>query len=270
MDDATMHFDNQSKKSPLAWLGGKSKLAQTIVDRMPEHTAYVEVFAGAAWVLFTKSPSKAEVINDINRELVTLYRCVQNHLPALVEQFRWLLVARDEFDRFMATPADTLTDIQRSARFYYLAKTSFGAKVRGQSFGVAATQPPRLNLLRIEEDLSQAHLRLSRVLIENQPYAKLIDRYDKPATFFYVDPPYWGCENDYGLGIFARADFERLASQLAAIKGKFLLSLNDTPGVRETFAQFRIEQVKTRYSIAAKANQEVGEVLISNYKPPKA
>jgi DNA adenine methylase len=269
MDDADMYSDNLSKKSPLAWLGGKSKLAETIIQRMPEHTAYVEVFAGAAWVLFKKPPSKVEIINDINRELVTLYRCVQNHLTALVEQFRWMLVARDEFDRFMATPADTLTDIQRSARFYYLAKTSFGAKVRSPSFGVAATGAPRLNLLRIEEDLSEAHLRLSRVFIENQPYAKLIARFDKPGTFFYIDPPYWGCEDDYGLGIFSRADFECLTTQLASIQGKFLLSLNDTPGVREVFSQFYIESVKTRYSIAAKANKEVGEVLISNYKTAK-
>ena len=90
-------------KSLLAWQGGKSRLAYAIVERMPEHTTYCEVFAGAAWMLFSKAPSKAEIINDINRELVTLYRCVQHHLPALVEQFRWLLVAREEFDRFMAT-----------------------------------------------------------------------------------------------------------------------------------------------------------------------
>ena len=81
-----------------------------------------------------------------------------------------MLVARDEFDRFMQTPAETLTDIQRSARFYYLNKCGFGARVRAPTFGIAATQGPRLNLLRLEEDLSEAHLRLSRVFIENRPY----------------------------------------------------------------------------------------------------
>lgn len=253
-------------KSPLAWLGGKSLLANQIIERIPAHTAYCEVFAGAAWVLFKKPESKVEIINDINRELVTLYRCVKHHLPALVEQFRWMLIARDEFDRFLNTPADTLTDIQRAARFYYLSKNAFGARVRGPTFGIAATGAPRLNLLRMEEDLSEAHLRLSRVFIENRPYQDIIDRFDKPGTFFYVDPPYWDCENDYGKGLFSKEDFTALASQLGGIKGKFILSLNDRPQVREIFKGFRIESVKTRYSVGAVRSKPVGEVLIRNFK----
>ncbi|MGY8903702.1 MAG: DNA adenine methylase [Burkholderiales bacterium] len=252
-------------KSPLAWLGGKSRLADRIIERMPEHLTYVEVFAGAAWVLFRKPPSKVEVINDINRDLVTLYRCVQHHLPELVSQFRWLLLARDEFDRFTATPTESLTDIQRSARFYYLMKTAFGAKLTGQTFGVAASGPPRLNLLRIEEDLSAAHLRLARVVIENRPYAEVLARLDKPTTLFYLDPPYWDCETVYGKGIFERADFAALARLLDKVKGKFILSLNDTPGVREVFANFKFEDIKTRYSVSANKNMPVGEVLIRNF-----
>jgi DNA adenine methylase len=255
-------------RSPLAWLGGKSKLADEIIRRMPaDHQTYCEVFAGAAWVLFKKPESKVEIINDINRDLVTLYRCVKYHLEELCKQFKWMLVARDEFDRFLATPAETLTDIQRAARFYYLAKTSFGARIAKPTFGIAATGPSRLNLLRIEEDLSEAHLRLSRVYIENRPYSQVVDRFDKPGTLFYLDPPYWGCEDDYGKHLFAREDFAALASQLDGIKGRFILSLNDNPGVREVFSNFRIESVRTRYSIAAKSSSEVGEVLITNFKP---
>ena len=253
-------------KSPLAWLGGKSRLADRIIDAMPDHQTYCEVFAGAAWVLFKKPESKVEIINDLNSELTNLYRCVKHHLGELVLQFRWMLVARDEFDRFLATPADTLTDIQRAARFFYLAKTSFGARIVRPTFGIAATAPSRLNLLRIEEDLSEAHLRLSRVFIENKPYAQVIPRFDKPGTLFYLDPPYWDCEKDYGENMFGREDFQRLAGLLDGLKGKFILSLNDTPGVRETFSNFKFEVVKTRYSVSAKANQEVGEVLISNFK----
>lgn len=127
---------------------------------------------------------------------------------------------------------------------------------------------PRLNLLRIEEDLSEAHLRLARVFIENKPYDQVIQRFDKPGTFFYVDPPYWDCEKDYGEGLFGKEDFGRLAGLLGAVKGKFILSLNDTPEVRATFESFQIETVKTRYSISgnAKGKQEALEVLISNFK----
>ena len=67
-------------KSPLAWLGGKSRLADRIIDVMPDHQTYCEVFAGAAWVLFKKPESKVEIINDINSDLTNLYRCVKHHL----------------------------------------------------------------------------------------------------------------------------------------------------------------------------------------------
>lgn len=259
-----------TQKSPLAWLGGKSRLADQIIERMPAHQTYCEVFAGAAWVLFKKPESKVEIINDINSELTNLYRCVKHHLAELVAQFRWMLVARDDFDRFLQTPAESLTDIQRAARFFYLAKSSFGAKVHKPTFGIAATAAPRLNLLRIEEELSDAHARLARVFIENKPFDQVLQRFDRPGTLFYVDPPYWGCEKDYGEGLFTRDDFARLAALLGACKGKFILSLNDTPGVRETFREFRIEAVKTRYSISATANQAVGEVLITNFKPARS
>lgn len=267
MDNDAWTPGSLARKSPLAWLGGKSRLADQIIDRMPPHEAYCEVFAGAAWVLFRKPESRVEIINDINGDLVTLYRCVKHHLAELVAQFRWLLVARDEFDRFMQTPADTLTDIQRAARFYYLTKTAFGARVNSPTFGICATGAPRLNLLRVEEDLSEAHMRLSRVYIENKPYAQVIDRFDKPGTLFYLDPPYFGCEKDYGAGLFGREDFRRLADQLAGISGKFILSLNDVPEVREAFGRFEVESVATRYSINAAKNKAVGEVLITNFTP---
>lgn len=255
------------QKSPLAWLGGKSRLADRIIERMPAHQADCEVFAGAAWVLFKKPESKVEIINDINSDLTNLYRCVKHHLSELVAQFRWMLVSRDEFDRFLRTPADTLTDIQRAARFFYLAKSSFGARIVKPTYGISATGAPRLNLLRVEEDLSEAHLRLARVFIENKPYDQVIRRFDKPGTLFYVDPPYWNCEGDYGAGLFGRDDFARLATLLGVVKGKFILSLNDTPGVRETFCDFRIESIKTRYSISGSSKQEASEVLITNFQP---
>ncbi|QPP51544.1 DNA adenine methylase [Halomonas sp. SS10-MC5] len=95
-----------------------------------------------------------------------------------------------------------LTDIQRAARFFYLQKLAFGGKVAGQTFGTSATSPPRLNLMRIEEDLSTAHLRLARTVVEHLDWAECMRRYDRPGTLFYLDPPYWGTAgygNDFGL-----------------------------------------------------------------------
>ncbi|MGE4299810.1 MAG: DNA adenine methylase [Desulfovibrionaceae bacterium] len=254
-------------KTPLSgYVGGKSKLVPEILKRMPAHTCYVEPFAGAAWPLFAKEPSKVEVINDVNLNLITLYRCVQNHLEELVRQFKWILLHRAEFDRQKRVQADTLTDIQRAARFLYQLKLSFGGKVEGQVFGTSATAPPRFNLLRIEQALEEAHFRLARVLIECLPYHEVIRRYDRRTTFFYVDPPYYGTEHYYGRGgeCFKRDDFAALAEQLQGIEGRFLLSLNDVPEVREIFSAFLIEPVATSYTVGA-TTTKAKEVFIRNF-----
>jgi DNA adenine methylase len=220
-------------------------------------------------MLFRKEESKVEIINDINSDLVTLYRVVKNHLEEFVRTLKWLLVARDEYDRFMMMEPSTLTDIQRSVRFFYMMKTGYGARLRSPSFGIATSAPSRFNLLRIEEDLSAAHLRLSRVYIENRPFQTIIDRFDKPDTLFYVDPPYWGCENYYGNGVFSQADFTILRDRLASIKGKFVMSINDVPEIRELFKDFTIREVPTKYSMAKDRVTQVTELLIFNYDPTK-
>lgn len=254
------------KKSFLAYLGGKSLLANKIIPKIPAHTCYCEVFAGAAWLLFKKDESEVEIINDINTDLVTLYRVVKHHLEEFIRYFKWVLVARDEFERFKAERPETLTDIQRAVRFYYLLRMGFSGKVRHPSFGLCATRTPRLNLLRIEEDLSAAHLRLSRVFIENMSYERLIQRVDRTGTFFYIDPPYWGCEDDYGKGIFSREDFTRLRDVLKGIQGKFIVSINDQPEIRKLFRDFHIEEVGTTYSAGGGDNlKKVTELLIQNF-----
>lgn len=251
----------------LSYLGGKSLLAKRIIERIPPHTCYCEVFAGAAWVLFKKEPSRVEILNDINADLVTLYRVVQSHLEEFIRQFKWVLTARDEFERRKLEKPETLTDIQRSARFYYLLKTGYGSRLDHPTFGAGALRPSHINLLTIGEELSAAHIRLNRVYVENMHFEKIILRYDKPTTFFYIDPPYYGCENYYGKGIFNRDDFGKLASLLQGVKGKFILSINDTPEIRETFRAFRIEKEGTTYQTSNKGKKKVTELLVMNYKP---
>jgi DNA adenine methylase len=130
-------------KSILSWIGGKSLLAKEIIPLMPDHQCYCEVFAGAAWILFKKEPSKAEILNDINTDLVTLYRVIKHHLDEFIRYFKWILVAREEFERFRAENPETLTDIQRAVRFYYLVKTAHGSRAHKPTFGVSTTTAPR-------------------------------------------------------------------------------------------------------------------------------
>ncbi len=260
--------DQAKAKSFLGWVGGKSQLTKTIIPLIPQHKGYVEVFAGAAWMLFRKPPSDVEIINDLNRDLTTLYKVVQLHLEEFLRYFKWILVSREEFERFKVLDPEQMTDIQRAARFFYLIKGGFGSRVTNPSFGIGATQKPRINLLRLEEDLSEAHMRLSRVFVDNRPYGDCIKRFDRPTTFFYVDPPYYDCEEYYGKNMFAKADFERLRDLLSDAKGKWIVSINDVPEIRALFRGFEIKPVATNYSVSAGKRQAVTELLIANFKMP--
>lgn len=230
----------------IPWIGGKRRLADRLIPQFPSHTCYVEVFAGGAALYFMRPPAHVEVINDINGELVNLYRVVKNHLEEFVRQFKYALSSREVFKWLQGTPPETLTDIQRAARFFYLQQHAFGGKVDGQTWGTATTAPP-INLLRIEENLSAAHLRLAQAYIENLDWAACIDRYDREHTFFYLDPPYWETEG-YGVN-FGLDQYEKMASKMRALKGKAIISLNDHPDIRRIFADFQIDTVPIQYNV---------------------
>ncbi len=249
--------------SPLAYIGGKSKLANKIISMIPEHKAYCEVFAGAAWVFFRKPPSKYEIINDLDSDLVCFYRVVQNHLEEFLKQFKWLLASRELFEDWKRQQtAGGLTDIQRAARYYYLQRLCFGGRVRGRTFGVSPMTRPRINLLRIEEALSEVHLRLARVTIEHLSWRSFLKAYDKPGAFFYLDPPYY--KAPYYNHNFEMPDFQELAQTLAGLKSRFILSINDHPDMRETFKGFSMEPVNLSYSTTKGKCAKAHELLITN------
>jgi DNA adenine methylase len=141
---------------------------------------------------------------------------------------------------------------------------AFGGKVSGRTFGVSASAPARFDVSKIEPMLADIHDRLQSVVIERLPYSDFIRRYDREGALFYLDPPYWACETDYGPDVFTREDFAALADQLAGIKGKFLMSLNDNEGVRETFGRFIVTPIDTTYTIGT-ASRSAREILISNF-----
>jgi len=253
-------------KPIVPWLGGKRRLVKHILPLFPDHTCYVEPFAGGAALLFAKPPSTVEVLNDINGELVNLYRVVQHHLDEFVRQFRWSLTSRQMFEWTKLAVPDTLTDVQRAARFYYLQKLAFGARSTGQTFGTATTAPPGLNLLRIEEELSAAHLRLARVLIERMPWEAVIARYDRPHSLFFCDPPYW---QTAGYGVeFGFEHYEKMASLMRSIQGRMIISINDHPDIRQVFAGLPMDPVSIRYAVAAHGKPKASqELLIRNWEP---
>lgn len=248
------------------WIGGKRRLATHLLGVFPPHTCYVEAFCGAAAVFFAKEPTKVEVLNDINGDLVNLYRVLQHHLEEFVRQFRWAISSRQIFEWAKATPPATLTDIQRAARFFYLQKQAFGGKVEGQTFGTATTAPARLNLLRIEEDLSAAHLRLNGVFVEQLPWDACVEKYDRPHTLFFLDPPYWQTAG-YGVD-FGREQYDRMAELMRTIKGKAVVTVNDHPDMRAAFAGLPFERVGITYTVSREAasRRPTGELVIRSWR----
>lgn len=212
-----------------------------------------------------KHMPRTEVINDFSQEVTTLFRILQRHYPQFLDVLKFQLTSRREFERLSNINPDTLTDLERAARFLYLQRTAFGGKVHGQNFGMSkSTRGARFNLTRLVPMLEDVHERLSGVTIERMTYEKFIPTYDGPRTLFYLDPPYYDCEGDYGPDMFGKADFERLAHILGNIKGCFILSLNDRPEVRSIFSAFDIEGVGTTYGVKAGAATQAREVIISN------
>jgi DNA adenine methylase len=248
---------------PLPYIGGKNRLATKIISMLPEHTTYVEPFAGGAQVLFHKPPSNVEVLNDLDFDIVNFFRVCQWHYEELIRYLRYGLASRRLHELHVKTDPSLLTDIQRAGRFYYLQKNSFGGLILKQKFHYGITQPSNYNPERIPEIIERTHHRLARVQIEALPYEQVLKKYDRPTTFFYLDPPYWGPQ--LYRHNFTAGDFQLLAERLAQIKGTFMLSLNDRAEVRETFSRFHIRREEMAYTAQAKPGKRYGELLITNY-----
>ncbi len=116
-----------------------------------------------------------------------------------------------------------------------------------QTFGTAARSPKTINLLRLEEDLSAAHLRLHRVVVEQLGWEACLSKYDTPETLFFLDPPYWQTEG-YG-GAFALDEYDRLAEAMSGLQGRAILTINDHPDMRARFDKFHGKTVRIDYTI---------------------
>lgn len=251
------------------YIGGKKNLATRLValiDRA-RHDIYAEPFVGMGGVfLRRRSQPKSEVINDLSEDVSTFFRILQRHYVPFMDMLRFQVTTRAGFDRLIITPPETLTDLERAARFLYLQRTAYGGKVAGRNFGVSPERPGRFDVTKLGPMLEDLHLRLAGVVIERLGYAEFIERYDRPGALFYLDPPYYGSEGDYGRALFSRDDFEALAAVLKRLRGRFILSLNDRPEVREIFGYFAQRACDTYYGVAGDGARPAKELIIGSSK----
>ena len=249
----------------MSWVGGKKALRDEILIRFPlEFSRYIEVFGGGGWILFHKPPGGYEVYNDFNPNLANLFRCVRDKPEELIGELEFTLNSRLDFRHIrneLKKPTE-LPDVRRAAYFYQLIRQSYASGL--DSFG---GQPHSMwsNFPLIRAACG----RLQKVVVENKDFEKLIRQYDRPDAFFYCDPPYYATEDYYEDVGFTADDHKRLADALCGIKGKFLLSYNDCPEIRELYARSglviegtaRLSNIAQRYEGGAM----YAELLISNY-----
>lgn len=238
-------------------------MRKEIISRFPagQISRYIEVFGGAGWVLFGKpqQPGQLEVYNDIDGDLVNLYRCVKYHCEELQRELSGLPDAREcFFDIRHQLEVGGLTDIQRAARYYYIIRVSYGCDKQ-------TYKTSEVVLDRGINYLPQVQERLRKVKIEHRDFAPLIRTYDRPDALIYCDPPYVDTEHYYDAP-FTRADHERLAAVLGAIKGRFILSYNDDPYIRQLYDGCTIEGLVRGNHLASQGNTiPYREIIIRNY-----
>ena len=279
----------------VSYIGGKSRIApKLIIPNIPtDIEEFVEVFGGMFWTFFSMDlkefPNLKKVVyNDFNPLNYNLFKCVQNPKellkainsidcqkfgeeptpPLYKEQF--IRFQSEIFNEgFSVEPGD----YEVAAKYVYILTQVFsGSKPETSSF-IDLKGKYKSKYLTFRDKLSKPDwiehfLKITHV--ENMDFAEVIEKYDSPNTYFYVDPPYWKTENYYSNHDFDRQDHERLSKYLISMEGKFSLSYYDFPLLSEWFPKDTYTWEKKEFAKAAAAKkgktQTMGEeLLIMNY-----
>lgn len=254
--------------SPISWVGGKSRMVRKLNNLIPNHKGYVEVFGGAAYLLFHKEQSKWEVLNDYDSNLMNFWSVIKNAKEQFLDSFKYTLISRETFSEYKYLWKNENIDdsIKRAHIFYYLVNAGFGADMKNPVFGTKKDKFP-LQIDKIERNIDLAYDRIKTVVIENLSFEKCIVKYDKEDTFFYLDPPYRNTKQ-YATGKFTDEQYKTLFDVCKSINGKFLMTINNDEYIREIFKDFNIIDNEIYYSICKTDNGRSAfkELIITNYE----
>ena len=278
----------------ISYIGGKSKIGKWIVPFYPtDMETYVEPFSGMFWCFFNmdleKYPNLKKVVyNDFNQLNYNLFQCVQNpsELQRVMDEIEVQQVGivdtsielKEKFNTFQSEIFREgfkvgNYDYQTAAKYVYVLSQVFsGSKPETSNF-IDLKGKYRSKYLAFRDKLSKPNwvehfLKITDV--ENLDFQDVIEKYDSPSSYFYVDPPYWKTENYYSNHDFDRDDHERLAISLNKIQGKFSLSYYDFELLHDWFPENKFTWEKKEFAKAAAAKkgtkQNMGEeLLILNY-----
>jgi DNA adenine methylase len=213
-------------KTPISYYGGKQKLCSLILGKIPTHNLYCEPFVGGGAVFFAKEPSKVEVLNDTNKELINFYRVVQNHFLDLEKMVRSTLHSRRMHEDASAiyNHPHLFDEVKRAWAVWVLTSQTFSSIIDG-TFGYdKKSNTTSLKIANKRENFTEElAARLQNVQLECADALYIIKSRDTKDSFFYIDPPYPNSNCGHYSG-YSVAMFEELLKVLCTIEGKFLLS----------------------------------------------
>ncbi len=257
-------------RPPITYYGGKQRMVRELLALVPEHTLYVEAFMGGGALFFAKSPSSSEVINDLNGEVTNFYAVLQSDFENLQGKVKSTLHSRVWYDKALEVYNNPQSHDALSRAWAFWVVTNQGFSSRIGTWGVGRDNKMGKSLASKRERFSpELSERLKHVQVESSDALKVISRYDKRDTFFYLDPPYYNSNCGHYKG-FSESDFQELLNNLSQIEGKFLLSCYPSDLLNKYVERFgwRKKEVQQTFCVTHKSTKKKTEVLVFNYELP--
>ncbi len=268
-------MEQKRLKPPLTYYGGKQTLAPLIISLIPEHTLYGEPFTGGGAIFFMKPPSKCEVLNDTNGELMNFYKVTKENFNPLQKMIQRTLHCRNSFRQAEVVyyNPDLFDEVRRAWAVWVLCSLTFASKMDGPYGFDKNNNTTSKRIANKRENFTEDYTqRLEKVQIEHADALYIIQSRDHEDAFFYCDPPYIGSNCGHYKG-YTEADFEALLSLLSAIKGKFLLSSYPSEPLTkytQTHGWYSIQrELLVSVNVKGGNPKKKTEMLTANYPLPK-
>ena len=255
----------KSTRPPLAYYGGKQRMAKNIIPLIPQHTTYVEPFCGGATILFKKPWPKVtntqdyrEVINDKDENLINFFKILQSNGKELCEYLELCPYSEQLNKEFKSKNFHKMSNLERAAAYWYNTQTSFAKKMDsgfGRSmFGANQATIYRKKVVSLHEYIN----RIMQVVIMNTSAIEVIKKWDSPQSFFYCDPPYPETNQEGYEHKFDSKEFQELVDTLENCQGSFILSCYELEGIKipESWEKFQFKAI----------NSSAGSVNVSKEK----
>ena len=233
-------------------VGGKWYCCKKVLAYFPtDYDTYIEPFVGGGSIYFNSPKKEIEVINDLDSDLVEIYQVCKERAFEIESK----TYTQEDYTRIKKEPTfDLRTKIINKLIITRLSMFGIGNYFESRS----NISPSFINKYK------QHHERLQETVICNKDYKEIISNFDSPSSFFYLDPPYENSNKTVRLGVYNDINLDELKQILTNIKGKFLLSLNDSVRIRDLFKEFSIEVIPTSYFGRIK-DRNVNDLIIRNY-----